>query len=44
MVAKVWQLVRRPEGTPRLEDFALVEEQLPACGEGGERGVHVTRV
>ncbi|XP_063870812.1 prostaglandin reductase 1-like [Scylla paramamosain] len=34
VVAKVWNLVRRPEGTPRMEDFALVEEQLPPCGEG----------
>lgn len=34
VVSKVWQLARRPEGTPRLEDFVCVEEQLPECGEG----------
>ncbi|MPC30868.1 Prostaglandin reductase 1 [Portunus trituberculatus] len=34
VVAKVWNLVRRPEGTPRVDDFALVEEQLPPCKEG----------
>ncbi|KAG0710747.1 Prostaglandin reductase 1 [Chionoecetes opilio] len=34
VVAKVWRLARRPVGTPRLEDFVLEEEVLPACGEG----------
>lgn len=30
----MWNLVRRPEGTPRVDDFALVEEELPPCKEG----------
>lgn len=32
--AKVWLLVRRPEGMPVQEDFKLVEEEVPPCGEG----------
>lgn len=39
-VAKVWKLVRRPEGKPRVEDFALMEEEIPPLGEGGEFGLH----
>lgn len=35
VVAKVWQLVRRPKGLPTLEDFKCVEEELPPCNEGG---------
>ncbi|XP_045101884.1 prostaglandin reductase 1-like isoform X4 [Portunus trituberculatus] len=34
VIAKVWQLVRRPEGEPTVEDFLCVEEELPACSEG----------
>ncbi|XP_050716104.1 prostaglandin reductase 1-like [Eriocheir sinensis] len=34
VVAKLWKLARRPEGKPRVEDFALVEEEIPALGEG----------
>lgn len=32
--AKVWQLVRRPEGKPCMEDFVCVEEEVPSCSEG----------
>lgn len=35
VVAKVWKLVRRPEGLPTLDDFKCVEEELPPCNEGG---------
>lgn len=35
VVAKVWKLVRRPEGLPTIEDFKCVEEELPPCNEGG---------
>ncbi|MPC46750.1 hypothetical protein E2C01_040477 [Portunus trituberculatus] len=37
VIAKVWQLVRRPEGEPTVEDFLCVEEELPACSEGGRK-------
>lgn len=36
VVAKVWQLVKRPQGLPMLEDFKCVEEELPPCAEGGQ--------
>lgn len=36
VVAKVWKLVKRPQGLPMLEDFKCVEEELPPCGEGGQ--------
>lgn len=38
VVAKVWKLAQRPQGIPRVEDFVCVEEELPACSEGGECG------
>ena len=36
VLAKVWKLAQRPHGEPRVEDFLCVEEDLPACVEGGE--------
>lgn len=36
VAAKVWQLVRQPEGEPTREDFKCVEETLPPCEDGGE--------
>ncbi|XP_066972965.1 prostaglandin reductase 1-like [Macrobrachium rosenbergii] len=32
--AKVWLLVRRPDGLPVPQDFKLIEEDLPPCGDG----------
>lgn len=34
VVAKVWVLKRRPVGEPTVEDFQLVDEELPPCGDG----------
>ncbi len=31
---RAWHLVRRPEGVPVDDDFALVESELPALGDG----------
>ena len=31
---KAWHLMRRPQGTPVAEDFALKDHQLPELGEG----------
>ncbi|MCF2513486.1 NADP-dependent oxidoreductase [Sphingomonas sp. G124] len=33
-MAKAWHLMRRPQGMPVMEDFALKEQSLPALGEG----------
>ncbi|XP_042231321.1 prostaglandin reductase 1-like isoform X1 [Homarus americanus] len=32
--AKVWVLDRRPLGEPTIEDFKLLEEDLPPCSDG----------
>ncbi|KAK3863460.1 hypothetical protein Pcinc_030767 [Petrolisthes cinctipes] len=34
VVSKVWQLVRRPQGLPTLDDFKCVQQQLPPCTDG----------
>ncbi|MEU1051853.1 NADP-dependent oxidoreductase [Streptomyces sp. NPDC005876] len=33
-VNRAWHLLSRPVGWPKPEDFALVEEEVPALGEG----------
>jgi hypothetical protein len=33
-MAKAWHLMRRPQGMPVMEDFALKEQNLPELGEG----------
>ena len=33
-MAKAWHLMRRPQGMPVMEDFALKEVALPELGEG----------
>ncbi|KAK4310784.1 hypothetical protein Pmani_017684 [Petrolisthes manimaculis] len=34
VVSKVWQLVKRPQGLPTLDDFKLIEQKLPPCSDG----------
>lgn len=34
--AKTWVVAKLFEGEPKLSDFKLVEEELPALKEGGE--------
>ncbi|KAK4310785.1 hypothetical protein Pmani_017685 [Petrolisthes manimaculis] len=34
VVSKVWQLVRRPQGLPTLDDFKCVQQQVPPCSDG----------
>lgn len=34
VVSKVWYMTKRPEGTPKRDDFTLKEEELPPCGDG----------
>jgi len=34
VVAKVWQLAKRPQGLPTVDDFKCVDEQLPPCADG----------
>jgi len=36
-MARAWTLAARPQGTPRPTDFALIERDLPALGEGQVR-------
>src|SRR5687768_5997628 len=33
-MARAWHLMRRPDGMPVMEDFALKEVALPALGDG----------
>ena len=33
-MAKAWHLMRRPQGMPVVEDFALKDQQLPELGDG----------
>jgi len=32
--SREWHLIRRPQGVPVDEDFALVDVELPAPGDG----------
>lgn len=33
-MAQAWHLMRRPNGMPVMEDFALKPVELPALGDG----------
>ena len=35
MTAKIWKLVKRFDGTPKVSDLNLVEEALPAVSDNG---------
>src|ERR671912_2343305 len=39
-MAKAWHLMRRPQGTPVPEDFALKDFELPELGDGMVRVVN----